>query len=73
MSKSCRGELVSKEMTKQPGPGEYDSPTRLGKDAPSVSFSYLWNFHRFQYVEDSKITSETTVQGLVTTMAMKTM
>ncbi len=36
MSKSCRGDILEKDMLSKPGPGEYESPVRIGKDAPSV-------------------------------------
>ncbi len=34
---SQRTEIVTKEMLKMPGPGEYDSPIRIGYDAPTVT------------------------------------
>jgi hypothetical protein len=36
MSKDTRKDIVTKELLELPGPGEYDSPVRIGKDAPSA-------------------------------------
>lgn len=37
ISNSQRPDIVSKEDRKKVGPGEYDSPIRIGKDAPAAS------------------------------------
>ncbi len=37
ISTSQRPDIVSKEDRKKIGPGEYESPIRIGKDAPAAS------------------------------------